>query len=257
MKIQELYTDASGVSLMWIGNNGWVINLFGVIVCTDPDLYSFDRVPIPTDVDLNEMAQSIQVVLITHEHGDHFNEKTCLFLQDNSDCLFLMPSSCEERIAEIGLDKKRIIITTPGVDISLAELEIQVKPIRAIHGHLMGSVYEGANLQDCGYIVSRKGFSFYQPGDTVVLHEHFDMKGIDLLFFSPTEHNMQIENSIRFIRLIKPNYIFPQHYASYITTRENSFWTKGYTDEVYEKLCDEEQKKFVKIPQGHPYVIKL
>ena len=132
---------------------------------------------------------------------------------------------------------------------------IEIEPVRAIHGHYHGSVYRGADLGDCGYIFSSNGFRIYQPGDTVLLDEHFEMGGVDLLFFSPTEHNTHIENSVRLIRLLRPGLAIPQHYDSYVTTPENAFWTKGYPDEVYGLLTAKEQRAFTKLPQGQPYKV--
>ncbi len=255
MTLNELYTDTSRVSLMWMGNDGWVINLYGCVVSTDLDLFQDIRKPLPKNVDLREMAGRIRYALITHGHGDHFNEETCLFLQKYSDCRFIVPKSCCRKAVEVGLDDERVIVSTPGVPFE-PEDGLHIRPTRALHGHYAGSVYRGASLGDCGYVVERNGFRLYQPGDTVLLDEHFtDFKDIDLLFFSPTEHNMLIENSTRFIQLIAPRYIFPQHYDSYDTTPDNDFWTKGYPDEVYARLPPERQSGFIKVAQGEPVTL--
>ena len=167
-----------------------------------------------------------------------------------SDCTFIVPKSCYRKALTIGLDDERIIIATPGVSFSLNGMHIN--PVRAIHGHYQGSVYGGASMGDCGYVISSGGFTLYQPGDTLLLAEHFEMDGIDLLFFSPTEHNTHIENSIRLIRLLRPGRIIPQHFDSYVTTPDNAFWTKGYPDEVYAMLTDTEKRAFMKLSQGRP-----
>ena len=254
MTLNEFYSNNSNVSLMWMGNDGWVINLYGCIISTDLDLNHRIRKPLPANVDIKEMASHIRFAFVTHEHGDHFNEDTCLFLQKNSDCKFIVPKSCSRKAEKIGLDDQRVVISTPGVAFTLGDL--QVSPMRALHGHFKGSVYRGASLGDCGYVITRNGFTFYQPGDTVLLDEHFDLKNIDLLFFSPTEHNMHINNSVLFIQMIDPKHICPQHYDSYETTPENAFWTRGFPDEVFELLSKDQQQKFVKLLQGQPKMLE-
>ena len=250
MNLDEFYSLKSNLGLMWMGNDGWILNLWGTIIATDLDLHSQDRVSLPANVDIVKMAGHIQAVFISHEHGDHFNPDTCLFLQNNSDCLFVIPKNCYREAVKIGLSDERLIIATPRIPFQLLGLNIQ--PVRALHGHYLGSVFREANLDDCGYIIGKDDFSLYQPGDTVLLDEHFDMKNIDVLFFSPTEHNMHIDNSVHFIQMIKPRFIVPQHYDSYKVTPENAFWTRGFPDDVYNRLTDTERSSFIKLPQGQP-----
>jgi len=253
MDINELYASKNGVCIMWMGNDGWVINLHGVVIFTDMDLHSPEHLPLPPHVSIREMAGHIQAVFVTHEHGDHFNAESCLYMQKHSGCVFVIPKSCYSKAIKTGLRDERIVVASPGVDFTL--LGMNVHPVRAIHGHYHGSVYSGANMGDCGYVINSKGFTLYQPGDTLLLEEHFEMGKIDLLFFSPTEHNTHIDNSVRMIKLIRPGLAVPQHYDSYVTTAENAFWTKGYPDEVYEKLSDSEKSKYIKLPQGRPHSV--
>jgi len=253
MTPDAFYRQKSGAGLMWMGNAGWVINLYGLIFCTDLDLHSPERVPLPENVDLHELARHIQIAFVTHEHGDHFNEDTCRMLEEHSACRFVIPESCAELAAETGLPDHRVTAVKPGMAYALPGLN--VRTVRAIHGHFDGSVYSGANLLDCGYLFERQGFRVYQPGDTVLLEEHFTMGGIDLAFVSPTEHNMHIENAARYLGLLEPRHIFPQHYDSYVVTDENAFWTQGFVDELYDRLPPAQQGGFVRVKQGQPYFI--
>jgi len=250
MYINELYNSKSGICVIWTGNDGWVINLRGTVIATDLDLHTGNRVPLPRNVDIVEMASNIRALFITHGHGDHFNEDTCRFLSDYSNCVFIIPKSCMEKAAEIGIDSARVITSVPGETFKWSGLDI--RPVRALHGHFLGSVYSGASFDDCGYMIGSGGFTLYQPGDTVLLNEHFNIRGVDLLFVSPTEHNTWIDNTVRLIRLLAPAFIIPQHYDSYIETPDNAFWTRGFPDEVYDKLTESEKKKYIKIPQGLP-----
>jgi len=238
-----------------MGNNGWVINLYGCVISTDLDLHLPIRKPLPANVDLQEMVSQISYAFITHEHGDHFNRETCLLMQKYSGCRFIVPKSCYGSAIKDGLDDERIIVAAPDVGFMLDDLH--VAPMRALHGHYMGSVYRGASLGDCGYVITRNGFSLYQPGDTVLLDEHFGLRDIDMLFFSPTEHNMHIENSVRFIQMISPRHVIPQHYDSYHSTPDNEFWTRGYPDDVYNLLPPDLQQAFIKMVQGEPAEVRL
>ena len=254
MTAKDFYRQKTGVSLMWMGNAGWVINLHGLLFCTDLDLHSPDRAPLPANVDMLELARHIRIAFATHEHGDHFNEDTCRMLAEHSACRFVIPQSCAATAADIGLPGDRVTVVAPGKNYVLSGLN--VRTVRAVHGHFLGSVHSDASLHDdCGYIFERQGFRIYQPGDTVLLEEHFDMPGIDLAFVSPTEHNMHIENAARYLSLLAPRFIFPQHYDSYVVTKENAFWTRGFVNELYARLPGELQARFVRAEQGQPIAV--
>jgi len=253
MTLTEFYQQKAGVALMWMGNAGWVINLHGVIFCTDLDLHSPERVPLPPNVDIEELARRIQIAFVTHEHGDHFNEDTSRMLAERSACRFVIPASCVQTAEEIRLPKDRVTVVAPGNDYAMAGLS--VRTVRAIHGHFAGSVFSGANVSDCGYVFERRGFRIYQPGDTVLLEEHFDMRDIDAAFVSPTEHNMHVENAARYLSLLAPRYTLPQHYDSYAVTDENAFWTRGYVDALYDRLPEERRAGFIRVSQGRPVAL--
>ena len=81
------------------------------------------------------------------------------------------------------------------------------------------------------------------------------MKNVDVLFVSPTVHNMHIERSLILINQIDPDYIFPQHFDTYITNPNNMFWTKGYPDELKIMLSEKYQSRYHKLKQGEMFVI--
>ena len=82
------------------------------------------------------------------------------------------------------------------------------------------------------------------------------MHDIDLAFVSPTEHNMHIKNSLRYLSQLAPKYIFPQHYGSYTVSPDNAFWTRGFVDELYGRLPETLQAGFIRAKQGHPIAVK-
>jgi len=123
-------------------------------------------------------------------------------------------------------------------------------PVHALHGHHFGSVYKHANFNDCGYMLSGGSKRVFQPGDSVLLHEHLELGDVDVLFVSPTEHNMKIEQSLRLIEATKPLHVFPQHFATYRRTEDNAYWTRGYPDELFAALPAHDKPRYHKLEQG-------
>ncbi len=140
-----------------------------------------------------ELAQHLDVHFITHWHGDHFSSTTSALLAELSDCLFVLPADCVDKAHEIGIPNERIHIALPDEPFELPG-GASVRPHRALHGEKNFIVYRHASF-DCGYLLEMGGKRIFQPGDTVLLEQHLDLNDIDVLFISPTVHNMYIDRS--------------------------------------------------------------
>ena len=251
--LQHMRSIRRGIALCWLGNLSWLLSSQNRLIAFDLDLHLDCRIrtsPIPAEA----IAPMLEVVFITHEHEDHFNSTTSGILANKSDCLFVVPANCEQKALEIGITEKRIHIARPGEAFDLPG--IHVEPQRAIHGDKLFTVYRHANLKDCGYVFKFGGKTFLQPGDTVLLEEHLELTHVDVLFVSPTVHNTYIDRSTILINAIEPDYIFPQHFGTYIQNEENLFWTKGYPDELKAKLSRSMQAHYHKLNPGEVFVIE-
>ncbi len=238
----EHMAAGSDITLCWTGNDGWLIGSGGHMIATDLDFHSDLRIR-PSAISLEKVAQKLDFLFVTHEHGDHFNPDTCRFLHEKGTCRFVLPTSCRRQAIQAGLNEERIVWAKPGEACSLAGW-LEFSAIRAIHGHERHSVYAHANLEDCGYILSFCGKRIMQPGDTVLLQEHLETAGIDVLFVSPTEHNTHIEGSVVMIESIKPLKIFAQHFNTYRVDEKNAFWTRGYPEILFDTLPLRLQERF-------------
>ena len=258
--VQEILSIQTGIALCWLGNLSWLIyaggpaggTSGGTLIATDLDLDREGRVqpsPIPTP----EIAPHLDVHLITHGHEDHFSSPTCTILIEQSDCTFVVPANCADKARALGVPASRLHVARPGQPFDLAGLHVE--PQRALHGHWHGSVYRHANMEDCGYLFTLGGARFLQPGDTVLLHQHLELSGVDVLFCSPTDHNMHVARSAILINALEPAHVFPQHFGTYVETDANRYWTKGYPDELKAVLPRPMQERFHKLAQGEVYVI--
>ncbi len=149
---------------------------------------------------------------------------------------------------EVQIPDKRIRIAEPRKEFDVGE--VHVEAVRAIHGNRNYAVYYEANLQDCGYVITMGGKRFLQMGDSVLLEDQLFLENIDVLFFSPTEHNTYIERSVILINTLEPKYIFPQHRDTFKVTPENRFWTNAYPYEVKLRLSKPLQDRYHILEMG-------
>lgn len=252
--IQEIKDHNSGMAIWWTGHNGWLIKYNDILIGTDLALESKERA-VTSPISAKELADMLNISFISHEHGDHFERETSKILAENGDCIFVMPANCERlAIEEAEIPADRIKVAVPREPFTIGEVTIE--PIRAIHGNPKYAVFYDANLEDCGYLITLGGKRILQMGDTVLLEDHLFLKDVDILFFSPTEHNTYIDPSVILINELEPDYIFPQHRNTFKVTPENRYWTSAYPYEVKLRLSKSLQESYYIMGMGEEIVFK-
>lgn len=251
--IDEIKAHTKGMAIWWTGHNGWLIKYNDILIGTDLALESEDRA-VPSPITAKELAEELDISFISHEHGDHFERETSKILAQNGNCIFVMPSTCKEiAIQEVGIPEQRINVATPRVPFNIGDVKIE--PIRAIHGNPRYAVFYDANMEDCGYVISLADTRLLQMGDAVLAEDHLYLKHVDVLFFSPTEHNTHIDPSVILINELEPDYIFPQHRDTYKVTPQNRYWTSGYPYEVKFRLSKSLQERYHILEMGEKMLI--
>ena len=250
----EIRNHHNGLAVWWTGHNGWLIKSGDTLVSTDLVLETEEDRLYEPPVSATEIAEDLDVSFITHEHGDHFSRATSKILLEKSQCIFVMPKTCLEAARELGIPDSRIRLAVPRD--SFMVKGVKVKALRAIHGNPKFAIFYDANLQDCGYLIKMGGKDFLQPGDTVLLEDHLFLGHVDVLFFSPTEHNMHIQQSLILINEVEPDYIFPQHRNTFRVTVENRYWTTAYDHEVKMYLSKPLQARYHILDHGEKIEIK-
>ena len=250
---EEIKAHKEGVGLWWVGHNGWIIKSGDLVVCTDI-LLDYDKRLEPPLISAEELASILDISFVTHGHRDHFNRSASKIFADKGDCLFVLPESCRNIAEELEIPEHRIRYARPREPFEV--LGVKVEALRAIHGNANFAIYYDANLQDCGYVINIGGKRFLQPGDTHLLEDHLFLQNINVLFFSPTEHNMYIDPSVILINKLQPDYIFPQHHSTVIVNEQTRFWAKGYPEEVKLRLAPDLMSKYFIMKAGQKKLIE-
>ena len=251
--IDQIKAHSDGIALWWIGHNSWVIKSGELVICTDLFIDNSQRIA-PAPVTAEELAEVLDISFITHSHGDHFNRQNSITLLEKSSCIFVLPESCLEAAAKMKIPEERILVAKPREQFEIKG--ITVYPTRAIHGNANYAINYNANLQDVGYLFTINGKTLYQIGDSYLLEDQLFLKKVNVLFFSPTEHNTYIEPSVILINALDPDYILPQHHSTVTVTESNRFWAKGYPDEVKIRLSRELQSRYHILKPGDKFLIR-
>ena len=247
-----------GLAVWWMGNAGWIVKADDVAISFDLELGMSNRLQ-PRAAAPEDLAAEIDVAFASHHHGDHCNGATIRALAAGSRTTFVLPAACVAALGSFTLPSERLIVPEPLKPFEVKG--IRVEPIHAIHGNQEFTVltrepdFADKIRSNCGYVVTLGGKRLFHPGDSVLTEEHLGLQNIDVQFVSPTVHNMFTDRSMILINRLQPAYIFPQHFGTYRETDNNRFWTKGYPDELKEKLSAELQARYHKLAIGEQYVI--
>jgi len=144
------------------------------------------------------------LVLVTHEHQDHFDEASVNDLANqltnvytNARCDSMMQSGCMvmangDHAVEHGvtIDAVPAYNTTPGHE----------------KFHPKG--------RDNGFVLTYDGLRIYVAGDTEDIPEMADIKDIDIAFLPCNQpYTMTVDQLVHAARIIKPKVLYPYHYS--------------------------------------------
>lgn len=256
--LRQIRSHHKGLAIWWVGNAGWLIKSDDLLIGIDLDL-STEEKSVPPPITAQELAEELDAAFATHHHGDHCNVPTLRTLAQGSRCTFVLPQPCLKEVAELHIPNERLVVPEPLHPFDLKG--IHVEPVHAIHGNQEFTVltreadFVDSIAHNCGYVLNIRGKRFFHPGDSVLTEEQLGLKNIDVLFVSPTVHDMYLDRSMILINRLEPAYIFPQHFGTYAQTDENAFWTRGYPDELKLRLSQTLQKRYHKPKLGEMFVI--
>jgi L-ascorbate metabolism protein UlaG (beta-lactamase superfamily) len=247
--------NAVPYTVCWIGNAGWRLSIGGLNLLIDPDLEpsaerkSLEGIP-------EDCLTSADLVMTTHDHGDHFNDWTIKALSERSSCRFLLAASCLSRANALGIPAERLSVAYHENAFEPFGEHIRITPKPAFHGAPHGAVFKHATRSDSGYLIEAHGVTLFHPGDTVLLEDHYELPRVDVLMISPTDHNTDVRQSIQLIEQLDPAFIFPQHRDTYVETSENYYWTHAHHRELLAQLSDRYAARYHILAQGEVFKIQ-
>jgi L-ascorbate metabolism protein UlaG (beta-lactamase superfamily) len=178
--------DGHGVEMVYLANEGFMIRSGDRAVLVDAlfgdGIGGYPAVPeeIRRDMESGEPPFGrVQLVLATHQHGDHFDPAAVArFLDSHPEALFVSTEDAVrrlmDRLPETSSVRSRILAAAPdpGGPIRIEHDGLTVEAFDLHHGHGMEPPI--ANL---GFIVEIGGVKLLHVGDTEVTAEEFRRSG--------------------------------------------------------------------------------
>lgn len=144
------------------------------------------------------------VILITHEHGDHLDDAAIKALTGEGTRIFLNAASGEK----IGGGE----VIANGETVTLPE-DIVLEAVPA-YNITPGRERFHPKGNGNGYVLTIDGLRIYIAGDTEDIPEMADLKDIDVAFLPVNQpYTMTVEQCVAAAKVIKPKVLIPYHFS--------------------------------------------
>lgn len=192
----------AAVEITLIKHASLAISYKGLSIQVDPVISLGDNT-----TDYATFFPEADYILVTHEHGDHFDKDALGLLGGkivtNANCFRLLESDKMKSQAQV-LDNGKSLTLQEGISVE-AVPAYNTTPGRE-QFHPQG--------RDNGYILSLDGFRIYIAGDTEDIPEMADIKDIDVAFLPCNQpYTMTPEQCINAARMVNPKVLFPYHFG--------------------------------------------
>ena len=253
--------NAAGVSLWWLGNGGFAINWMGRVIFIDPVIEpKDDSDPTISEIDLPlrgplplraRDVRQVDLVLLSHDHGDHMGPRTTRQLAAGTDAVFVGTERTVETARGFGIAADRLRTARYDEPIDIGDMTIT--PTVARHAEPESPAFAGTGVRGecCGFILRAGGLSLWHPCDTDVLEEHLLVTGIDVLILPIAPHNLGTEGSIRLAASTGARHLIPCHYGTYDS---DLFWCIGDPEAVADGIEDAENRCHI-VAIGEKFVV--
>lgn len=147
------------------------------------------------------------LILVTHEHGDHYNAETLAGLVADGTQIITNPAVFGMLPADLKAKASQI---ANGESYNYMALSVDAIPA---YNTTAGRTNFHPQGRDNGYVLSFDGFRVYISGDTEDIPEMRALENIDLAFICMNlPFTMDLEAAASAVAEFKPTYVYPYHY---------------------------------------------
>jgi len=148
------------------------------------------------------------IILVTHEHGDHFQPETIdLLSKKGTDLVFT--KKCADSYSGEGT------VAANGEKLNLHDIEIEVVPAYNIEHKRDGGMPFHPKGEGNGYVLTFGDTRIYVAGDTENIPEMRALKNIDIAFLPMNlPYTMTPEMVANAVEMFKPKILYPYHFGN-------------------------------------------
>ena len=145
------------------------------------------------------------IVIVTHEHGDHFDKKAIADLVDKGATQIVTNSRCAEMLGY------GTVMANGDTATILGDVRLDAVPA---YNYTEGRTQFHPKGRDNGFVLTLDGLRIYIAGDTEDIPEMAELKDIDIAFLPVNQpYTMTVEQCVRAAKTISPRVLVPYHFS--------------------------------------------
>ncbi len=191
-----IQTSAGNLEITFIGHGTLMFKFNGRVIHIDPWTQQADYTKLP----------KADLVLITHEHGDHLDLKALEILR-TAKTIVVCPKITAQQVSGATVMNNGDVKTIEGIEVKA------VPAYNLIHKRENGQPFHPKGDGN-GYILTLGGKNVYVAGDTENIPEMKELKGIDIAFLPMNlPYTMTPEMVADAAQAFQPKILYPYHFG--------------------------------------------
>ncbi|HNS22283.1 MAG TPA: MBL fold metallo-hydrolase [Sedimentisphaerales bacterium] len=189
-------TEGGDLKITFIGHGTLMFDYQGKVVHVDP---------VSREGDYSKMPKA-DLVLVTHEHGDHLDPQALTTIRKDQTKI-LLTKTCSEKVPDGAVMKNGDTLTVCGFKIEA------VPAYNIVHKRPDGQPFHPKGVGN-GYVVNFDKTRVYIAGDTENIPEMSQLKKIDIAFLPMNlPYTMTPEMVAQAAKVFEPKVLYPYHYG--------------------------------------------
>jgi len=189
-EVDTIKTNGGDLKITFVGHGTLMFEFAGKIIHVDP---------VGREADYTKMPKA-DLILITHEHGDHLDPKAIETIK-KEETQMILTQACSQKVSGGQVIKNGDTKTVMGLKI---EAVPAYNPDKNFHPKGKGN----------GYVITFGDKKVYVAGDTENIPEMKNLKNIDIAFLPMNlPYTMSPEMAADAAKSFKPKILFPYHYG--------------------------------------------
>ncbi len=220
------------IKFTWLGQAGVLLDCGGTKLLVDPYFSdSAAEIACPRKMPVDPMVWDIKpdLLLITHEHIDHYDPETVPhFVNENTSMTVLSPFSVRSKLLSYP-GKHNLVQVIPGV--VWTHGDVTITTVGAVH----------SDPYAVGFIVEYEGESVYLTGDTLFCPPLLDEISVDVDFVvlpvNGKGNNMNAVDAAKFADYVDAKCAIPVHFGMLDDLNPEIFqWDEVIIPEIYKEI---------------------
>ncbi len=190
-------TDSAEITIHPVSHASFVMTTPGMVIYNDPvgGAEAYAGLPAP------------ELILITHEHSDHYDPETLSALMGANTRLVTNPAVYDMLPEDL---KSRATAIANGESTTVNDITVDAIPA---YNTTEGRLEYHPEGRDNGYVLGIDGLRVYIAGDTEDIPEMRALEGIDIAFLPMNlPYTMTVEQAAAGTAAFKPATVYPYHY---------------------------------------------